>query len=435
MLGLFLAAMALSAAAVADDPPKPLTPEQIREQMARVRADLERRRTERERAAPDRQAAPGANKPQQPGQPIAGGRRSRPQKGPEYHFKSGQAFAYSVEFTVGFETSGHVERYSGTPYVSVKSVNRAGEAELFVIGKLECFNRKGSAVDETPNPDRTVWMGSRLALNPAGGSVGKEDVNVKALPSYFRTLSLNLKRLIFPEMPSSVPYVNDSSGNASVFATFTQKSFQGAGFHSLDGRVSRTNHADQDEPPFVRLTQGVSFETNATAKSRVKIDYRSTGRLDGKLGLLRDSDATFRQEREGESPIVGTIRVRLLQGDDVRKAYARALSDWQDRPDVLEPFEFARVRVDAYLPASLQSTRNAQPGMEVLHLRGSNQSLPDADNKYYAVEILEADSAPYGQVKIRYKGSHEVLSVHPATLAFPPSPEHPSRAPRPAKGQ
>ena len=429
LLGLAVGSIALSASA-ADDPPKRPTPEQIREKMARVRADLVRRRAETGGA--DR-PAPGADKALNPGPLIGGRARSRPQKPPQYHFTQGQSFAYSVDVTAGTEGSGRVESFRGTPYVNVKSVDRAGDAELFVIAKLACFTTRPTGADESTAPRKTVWLGSRIALNSAGGQLGKADVNAKALPAFFGTLGLDLKRILFPEMPRSVPTVDDSSGNASLLVMGGPQPFSARAFGDFDGTVTRTKHADPIAPPFVRLTQDVLFQTKAGAKSAAKIDYRSSARFDRDRGLLHDFDATFRQEQDGLQATVASIRVRLLEGEALRAAYVQALAEWEDHPDELEPFELNRVRVDAFLPTSIQTTGNATPGMEVIHLRGSNQSVHDADNKYYLAEILEADSAPYGQVKIRYKGSNEVLAVHPGTLAFPPGPDHPDRRPRPSR--
>jgi hypothetical protein len=208
---------------------------------------------------------------------------------------------------------------------------------------------------------------------------------------------------------------------AEVFVTAASNSVLGSTFSSLEGRSTRIKHADPIEPPFVRLTHEVSFQTNEAVKPAVKLVYRSVSRFDRDLGLLRDSDATFRQEQAGARTVVGTIRIRSLTGDALRKAYARATQDWQGRPEELEPFEFRRVRVEAFLPPTLKSTRDARPGMAVIHLRGTSQGNYDADGKYYLAEVVAAEPGTFGQVKIRYKGSDEVLSVHPGTLAIPPA--------------
>ena len=351
----------------------------------------------------------------------------------EYHFERGQSFAYSLELTVGSDGSSRVECFRGTPYVAVKSVDESGEAELFVMGKLECSIVNGDGEVETSRPDRAVWLGSRIALKPSGGSVGKEDVNAKALPGYFETLDLKLKRLIFPDMPRTLPGVDDSSGSASLFVRFAPRPVLALAFGVLDGKASRTKHADPIEPPLVRLTHEVVFQTNPSVKPRVNIVYRSVVRFDRDLGRVRDCHSTFRQEQDGVGTVVGTVHVRLLEGDALRKAYALALSDWQGRPEVLEPVEFRRIRIDPFLPTHLESARDAVPGLAVFHLRGTSQGHYDADNKYYLAEVLELDSSNDGQVKIRYKGSDEVFSVRPQTLAFPPSAEHPARVSRPAK--
>jgi hypothetical protein len=397
VLSFLLAGAVLPRLSAGVEPGKALTPtpEQIRARMARVRADLERRRRELETVAAKRPTAPAAGKrPSLP--PLAGGGRRRSREVLEYHFERGQSFAYSVELTVGSEGSRRVERFRGTPYVVVKSVDDSGETELFVIGKLECSILNGDGEVETPRPDRAVWLGSRIALKPSGGWVGKEDVNAKALPGHFETLNLKPKRLIFPEMPRTLPGVDDSSGSASLFVTFAPRPVLTLAFGALDGKATRTRHADPIEPSLARLTHEVEFQTNASVKPRVNLVYRSVARFDRDLGRLRDCDSTFRQEQDGGRSMVATARVRLLEGDALRKAYARALADWQDRPEALEPVEFRRIRVDPFLPTHLESTRDATAGLALFHLRGTSQGHHDADNKYYLVEVLGLDSSNDG---------------------------------------
>jgi hypothetical protein len=421
MFCLIMTAATLSARAASDDPRQVPSPEQIRQKMAHVRAELERVRREMGRGAAKGSPAAGIRTRPTARPPIAGSGRTRSRGDLVYHFNQGQSLAYSVEIEAGSESSDRVDRFTGTPYVTVKSVDPSGEAELFVIGKLECSTVRGNDGEARPHPKRAVWLGSRIALKPSGQWVGKPDVNAEALPGFFRTLNLYPKQLIFPEMPRTLPGVDDEKGNASLFVTFASNSLLGPRFGSLDGRATRTRHADPIELPLARLTHEVLFQTNESVKPAVKIAYRSVSRFDRGLGLLRDSDTTFRQEQEGASPLVGTIRTRWLQGDALRKAYERASEDWQERPEELDPFEFRRVRVEAFLPASLKTTGDARPGMTVIHLRGTGEGYNDGDGEYYLAEVLEADSGPQGLVKIRYKGSDEVLSVHPGTLAIPPA--------------
>jgi hypothetical protein len=355
---------------------------------------------------------------------------ARPQRGLTYHFTAGQTFAYSVEIEVREEGFSQLERLTGMPYITVKSVDDSGEAELFIIGKLESSTRRGE--NDTVHPSRAVWLASRIALQPSGAWSGKSDVNSDALPDYFRTLNLELRRLIFPEVPKSVPSVHDSSGNAKLFVSGNRSSFGNLGLGMLDGRATTTDHADPLDAQLVRLLYGVRFETNASVQPHVLIDYRSSGRFDRDLGRLRDFDSTFRKEQTGRGTVVATARVRLLDADGLKRAYAQSVADWQERPDVLDPIEFRRVRANAFLPETLPSTREAVPGLTVYHLRTAGEGVTDPDNRYYVAQVVETVSETPPRVKIRYKGSNEELTVHPGTLAYPPSAEHPGRAQRAA---
>lgn len=438
VLGLILVAAGPSLAA-AD---QPLTPDQIRERMSRVRADIERTRSQIERKQPGRSTRKRpATRPELPSSVSRGLARDPLQ----YRFRRGDTFAYSVEVTSSSEGFGRIERFQGTPHITVMSVAESGEAELFVIGKLECSTSKQDGSDERDHPRRAVWLGSRIAIKPDGGRTGKPDIQARELPDFLETLHITPKHLIFPEILRSVPGRDDAKGKGSLFGSVaakptTPRTFNGMplvtmtpAYGTLEGMVTRTYHADAIEPPLVRLTRGVAFESDPKATPHVTITYTSTSRFDRTLGRLRDTDATFRQERTGSDPAIGSIHVHRLEGDALRQAHAQALVDWQERPDELDPIEFRRVAVDAFLPNHLDSVRDAHPGMAVLHLRTSTEGIVDADQKYYSANILEVGSKPQGPVTIRYKGSDEVVTVPYAVLAFPVSPEHPGgRAPRPA---
>jgi hypothetical protein len=302
--------------------------------MTHAQAERERRQQELKDRFPNRAKAAAANT-RRATLGASGGSRD----GLKYRFTRGESFGYRINIVVRYEGSPHVERLEGSPYIVVKSVDTQGEgaAELFAIGKLQCITRRAADMPEKIHPNRAVWLGSKITLDPSGQLSGSADVNSEVLPDYFRTLKLELKRLIFPELPRAVPSVDDSRGNASLFVSSSGGSLAGAGFGVLDGKASTVKHAELMGGTSVRLTHGVAFQTNASVQPRVKITYRAIGELDRDNGRLRQFDSTFRQEKGSDMPVVATVRVRLLEGSALRKAYSQAVADWEERPGSLEP--------------------------------------------------------------------------------------------------
>jgi hypothetical protein len=424
--GVVFVPVSVSVSVAGEEPSKAFNPEQIRKKMARVRAELQQKRREMERRGSQPTPARGLRPAPalrattaEPGQNARAGHTRM-----QYRFVRGETAAYRVEIESVIENSRRSERFAGLAHITVWSVDPEGEAELFVIGKLECSTRSVDDEDGegTPHPRRVVWLGSRVRLDPAGELLGKDDVNAEALPEFFRTLQLNPRRLLFPEIPRSVPGLNSTSGSAMLFGSRGGKSLLGPSFAALNGTSTRSLRADPLDPPMVRLQEDRGFVTDETVTPCVKLVYRAVSRFDLTRGRLVDTDATFRHEQDGVKPLDVVIRVRSLEGEEARRASEQARADWSERPDVLDPFEFRRVRVDAHNLVFLHSTREASPGMAVIHLRGSGSGRNrDADHRCYAADVVEADPAPNGEVTIRYRGSDEVLSVHPGTLALPPS--------------
>src|SRR5262249_36162306 len=126
-------------------------------------------------------------------------------------------------------------------------------------------------------------------------------------------------------------------------------------------------------------------------------------------GLMVSSTATCDTE---EGPV--TIRIRLLEGDELKQAVELANVDWADRPSEIDAFELRRVRVDLDSPRRLTSPAEARSGMAVAHCR-------DGDYQWYLAQVVEVVDAKRYQVRIRYRGSDEVLVVHPGQLAIPPA--------------
>ncbi len=362
--------------------------------------------------------------------------QGRPQTAPlRYRFRAGQVFAYSVEFTYSVGGNANLtERLKGTPYIQVQSVNPQGEAELFIMGRLDCYGGDDSEGSRRRHKD--VWLGSRRVTSPNGGSVGKADLNTKALPSYFKLLDLSPREFILPPVPDLVPTMNSSTNSAMMFASFRSASgIVGISTTAYEGQYTRMQQAGVVRWPLVQLFGQKRFETKPGQKLKVKIDYRTSGTFDAGLGLLRDLTMSFREEQSGNLPITASAKVRLIEGEAALKAAYKVASEaWAERPPGLMPVEFKRIRVNPFLPEHLMTVSQATPGATLYHFRGGNQQLPDSDNHYYAVQVIGPGKK--GTVAIQYQGSNETLSVSPGHLVFPISAQHPGGGKsRPAAGK
>ncbi len=337
-----------------------------------------------------------------------------------YHFRRGDTLAYRIEIEVSEEGSQRVDQYSGTPYLAVKNVEPNEEAEIFVIGKLVHSVRSGDG-QTTVNPKGAIWLGSRVVITPSGAlGRSKKDVNAEGLPPILHLLQIEPKRLIFPPLPSSVPGVRSNTSNGMLFTSVNAPGSFVGGSTTLSGRHHTELSAEMLSAGLVRVEDSRKFETDAQDGSRVNLTYQTVGRFDRTRGVPLDLHTTFREERAGNRPIAGTVVVRRLDGNELKQAYEKAMEDWPSRPADLEPIEFLRVRVAVTGQTEFfKTTADVRPGMAVVHLRGSN-TIIDGDNHYYLADVVAADSQPNGQVRIRYRGSDEILAVPPATIAPAP---------------
>src|SRR5262249_19908606 len=133
--------------------------------------------------------------------------------------------------------------------------------------------------------------------------------------------------------------------------------------------------------------------------------YRSTSRIDRSRGLMVDSSGASETE---EGPV--TVRIHLLEGDELKQAVDQANSDWADRPAEIDPVEFRRVRINIDSPRHFKSSSEVKPSMAVAIFR-------DDDRKWYLGQVLEVVKPGRNEIRIRYQGSNEEKVVQLGNLA------------------
>jgi len=147
----------------------------------------------------------------------------------------------------------------------------------------------------------------------------------------------------------------------------------------------------------------------------MSLRYVSESRFDTARGLLLDTNAICTSDSGGGGrPPTVKITIRLLVGQELTRAIDRANADWSSRPKGFDPVELKRIRLDVKNLPRFNSPSEAKPGMVVAH-------FSDSDYHVYLAEVVEVVSQRQYQVKIRYRGSGEVMVVHSALLAIPPA--------------
>lgn len=409
-----LASLMLMTAVVcfADDPEpgrKPFDAERVRSDLATSTSKLSDRRRKIEKVWDE--ILPGASELSQPSserkQPLG------------YRFTRGEVFAYRFDFESWTEGSTSHHRLSGTPYGSVESVNEKGIADIFLIGKLEGSIRRADG--ESPDPSKTLWLGSWLRIGPQGVVSGKEDWNIKSLPPAFETLRIAPRRLLFPTIPDRLPGTLGSTSTASLFTSSSSR-FGLTTLGTSQGTLVNARRADPIPGSLARLQIDQGFITNDDIKRQYVIAFRWIGRFNPARGHINDGQARLRVESTGSRPTLALLRIERLEGEAVREAHKKAKADWAgaDRPPSFQPVELLRQRVSVKRPRFFKSTGDARPGLRVIHLRSASKHR-DGDHAYYQAVVLKADAKPQGKVTIRYVGSLEEFAVQPATLALSPS--------------
>jgi hypothetical protein len=310
-----------------------------------------------------------------------------------YKFTPGPTFAYRVEILA--ERADQTERFLGTPVITVKSVEDV--AELAVVGRLACAVKPSGDEEYEPRPERDIWIGTRLAIDPSGQRLsGRADHNERGLPDSLRLL-ITPRRLLFVELPATVTGRYGSGGSVWVTLNSPNPSNRIVNFKRV--LKERSVHTTEGPPREWRFT--------------------SVSRFDRQRGLLLDTEAAYHRVEDGNEAEPVKINVRLLEGEELQQAYAQAQADWKLLPPGMEPKEFRRVRLnwtwrDNPQPhqVALKSADQATPGLVVAYYS------PELDC-YCLAEVVEVLSEH--KVKIRYRGSGEELDVHPGALAIPPA--------------
>jgi hypothetical protein len=337
--------------------------------------------------------------------PARGGRAERPW----YRLAPGQTFGYRVDILV--ERSSRSERYYGTPVFSVTSVEpKTGLASLFAIGRLTYFTKGRDGEEYAARKGGAVWVAPRFRLDRRTGLVdGGEDHNTRALPDGLPALA-GLWQLLFAELPGGSTGSSVGGGDAFLWVYTT-----GIRATAIGGVERSALRAEPEAPGLVRLQKERSFRS--TEEPVLEMRYQATSRFDHRRGLVYDTEATYSYEEHGKRVPV-RVSVRLLEGDELKRAVEQARGDWAARPDDLEPSARLRVPLDLKDPPRLKSAAEARAGTAVAHFRGGDDFL-DGDARWYAAEVIGPARA--SRVRVRYRGSGEEVVAPPGQLAVPPA--------------
>src|SRR2546430_6161445 len=103
------------------------------------------------------------------------------------------------------------------------------------------------------------------------------------------------------------------------------------GVKRIEGTEKRLLRANPLSGSLVEVRKERSYLGKDTPPTTLR--YESTSRIDRSRGLMLDSSATCDTE---SGPV--TIRIKLLEGDELNRAIDRANKDWADRPSELDAF-------------------------------------------------------------------------------------------------
>lgn len=400
LLSIFMAGTVLRAPAADDRTRKPFDADQIRRDMAKVRArfGLDKKRPGVGKSTPTttRRNPSASVKSRVDDSARAGEALS-------YRFAAGKTFGYAIDIRI--KRAYKSERFSGTPIFSVRSVDQDGNAVVFAIGKFKCTSLLTGSDEEQERPSRTVWLGSVLKVSPSGKVSGKEDYKQTVLPVFLTTL-IKPRELFFPELTASISGVRSQESKSSLWLTMSSGTILGNTVKQIEGKEKRLLRAKPLTGSLVELHKERGFRGNDSPPT--VLSYASTSRFDRDRGLMVDSSAMSDTE---EGPV--TVQIRLLEGEELKQAVDQANIDWADRPSEVDAFELRRVAVKLDSPRRLSTPADARPGMIVAHNRDGNH--------WYLAQVVEVVDARRYKVKIRYRGSDEVLEVHPGELAVAPA--------------
>ncbi len=334
-----------------------------------------------------------------------------------YHFTVGQTFAYRLEIL--HDHGDAQECFIGTPIFTVKSVDKGGrtdKAELAAIGRILYGTKSRDDKDFNQQGGQGLWLSTRIVVDTSAHNVGgKKDLTVSTLPqSLFGTVPL--KEFFFIELPDKAGQKVGQSGSAMGSITGPPGGI-GAGLRLVKGESKYEVATEALSDDLVRVRKEKSFR--ATEGAPMSVRYLCVGRFDRKRGLLTEADATFSWESGPEKGGPIKMSIRLLDGDDLKAAYDQSVKDFAKLPDILDPFEFRRVRFTPEKDLErVKSAKELKPGLVVAHFH-------DHEHQWYLAKVVEVFTDT--KVTIRLSGSGEEMEVHPGTLMIPPADKLPKK--------
>lgn len=332
-----------------------------------------------------------------------------------YIFRPGQSFAYQMDLR--WERDGGTEWFTGTPVFEVKGVNEKKAFELMVVGRLRAYAKPAKSDKNFAYPGRDVWLGTRIATDDRGERrTGRPDRNVAALP-YRMSLLITPTKMLLPVLPHRS---GDRIGHEG--GAWLSESGVGSGpiamptFKMTNGREQDWTQATAEGNGIVRIHCERGFYTTEGAK--LLWSYKGDSRFDTARGLIVELNATFETELDGKKATPVRITAKLLDGEELKKAIAKGEEDWKLIPAEHKPVEFLRQPVDLWLPAYLKTATDAKVGQVYAHL--------GSEYRYYVAEVIGI--VDQHNVRLRYRGSKEELTVKVAELVVIPPDKMPPAA-------
>jgi hypothetical protein len=200
----------------------------------------------------------------------------------------------------------------------------------------------------------------------------------------------------------------------------------GGAFEMTDGREFLSQRASLLSSSVISVENAQGFKSDPPRPSdsrkvtTVDMRFQLVARLDRERGVPLDATGSGRCEFEGRRTALVSVQVRRLDGAEYEQAQKQAQEDWQEMPSQLDPIEFRRVQVAKRQTRGFQSLSDVKPGMPVVHFRCTGGGDYDgADSRYYMADVVEVGDTRTMRVKVRYRGSNEVLPVHVGQLYSP----------------
>lgn len=318
-----------------------------------------------------------------------------------YKFKVGDVVAYRLDLV--WQSNEKTEWFTGFPVAEVKFVDAKGRADLLLVGILRCYSKVKE--QSFSHPERNILLGTHLLIDRKAKSLGgRKDENDTSMPFNLQ-LFLRPSRFLFPALPSEMGRVGEEGGAFLVESRTSQ-------FGLPDAAYTRGVRRFFDEARFsasgIELVVERGFVTDA--KPVWKWDFKATYTLDPQRGIVTEMNGVYQVEEVGARRPKVTITLKLLDGEERKKALERCAADWKQLPRHHKPIELLREAVDAERLDRPRSAAELKTG-QLVACRHQGRAF-----KAEVVQVLNPR-----EIRVRLRGSKEELSVGLGSIQLLPS--------------